>query len=328
MFNIIATAITSILQTVHNFVGDWGITIAVTAILLRLILLPLTITQIKSMAIMQKVGKAQKKLQEWFGSDKEGFNKAIMEMYNKFKFNPMAGCLPLIAFMLIMFGVYRSLVDPNNFYGENVWGVQIMNPVFVNFAYPTVKPYINFDDASILTIAPSFINFKIMVYYLALPFMILYMATAFIMQQVMSLMSGANDPSMQQNPSSMKFQKIMMGAMLVLFGFIIPTGALIYFTVQSLWMGLEYSILPKLKIVKPSFTDADIEALLAKLDPRPDKERRMEAREQVITQEGDIVNQSRRRRRPKRLASADQLTDTQSNNGSVFESKKNNTDVF
>ena len=254
---------------------------------------------------MQKVGKAQKKLQEWYGSDKEGFNKAIMEMYSKFKFNPMAGCLPLIAFMLIMFGVYKALVDPNNFYNESVWGVQIMNPVLVNFAYPTVKPYINFDDSTILTIAPTFLNIKIMVYYLAIPLMVFYMATAFIMQHVMSLMSGANDATMQQSQAHMKFQKVMMGSMLIIFGFIIPTGALIYFTVQSLWMGLEYTVMPKLKAVKPNFTDQDIDELLKKLDPRPDKERRAEAREQFLTPEGDNASSARRRRRPKRLPTHD-----------------------
>lgn len=104
----------SILQGIHSFVGNYGWSVVIFTLLIRLVLLPLDIRQRKSMRAMQKIQPKQMELQRKYGKDQEKYNKKLQELYRKENVKPLAGCLPLLIsfpILIIMFSAMRNLAS-------------------------------------------------------------------------------------------------------------------------------------------------------------------------------------------------------------------------
>jgi YidC/Oxa1 family membrane protein insertase len=99
------------LKSFHRLTGNWGFAIILLTCLVRLIFYPLSAAQYRSMAKMRKFGPRIAELRERFADDRERLNKAMMELYKKEKFNPLAGCWPLVIQMPVFFGLYRVLAQ-------------------------------------------------------------------------------------------------------------------------------------------------------------------------------------------------------------------------
>ncbi len=96
----------------RNVVGNYGVVIILLTIIVRLILTPLTITQTKSMARMQKMQPQLKELQKKYKDDKQKLQQETMEFYRKNNVNPLAGCLPLLLQMPVFFALFQTLRSP------------------------------------------------------------------------------------------------------------------------------------------------------------------------------------------------------------------------
>ncbi|MGX6591060.1 YidC/Oxa1 family membrane protein insertase [Cetobacterium ceti] len=95
----------------HQFTGSYGLAIIGLTILIKIILLPLTLKQDKSMRAMKKLQPQLDKLKQQFGNDPQLLNQKTMELYKENKVNPAGGCLPLIVQLPILwalFGVLRA----------------------------------------------------------------------------------------------------------------------------------------------------------------------------------------------------------------------------
>jgi YidC/Oxa1 family membrane protein insertase len=95
----------------YNLTGNHGMAIILLTVVIKLILLPLTISQSKSMLAMKKMQPLQKELQEKYKDNPQILNEKLMELYKKHKVNPFGGCLPLIIqlpFIYALFGVLRT----------------------------------------------------------------------------------------------------------------------------------------------------------------------------------------------------------------------------
>jgi YidC/Oxa1 family membrane protein insertase len=90
--NIIA----QVLIFFYNFAGDYGLAIILLTLAVRLITLPLSMKQLASTRVMQKLAPEQKRLQEKYKDDKDKLNKELMELYREHNYNPLSGCLPLL----------------------------------------------------------------------------------------------------------------------------------------------------------------------------------------------------------------------------------------
>lgn len=109
---------------------SYGLSIILFTIAVKLLLLPLTIKQIKSTKIMQEMQPKMKAIQEKYKNDKEKLQQEMMHLYKETGFNPLAGCLPLLVQMPILIGIFWALKDFN--YGEVI-------PAFLwvpNLAHP------------------------------------------------------------------------------------------------------------------------------------------------------------------------------------------------
>lgn len=98
-----------VLTWLHHFIGNMGVAIICLTIIVKLILFPLAYKSYKSMARMKNLQPKMQTLKEQYGDDRQGLQKATMELYRKEKVNPAAGCLPLLIQIPIFFSLYKVL---------------------------------------------------------------------------------------------------------------------------------------------------------------------------------------------------------------------------
>jgi YidC/Oxa1 family membrane protein insertase len=100
-----------VLEEAHRLVGgSWILAILVVTLLIRILMWPLMHRQFKSMGEMQKIQPLMKKIQEKYKDNKEKQQEEMMKLYQEHKINPLAGCIPLLLQMPILFLVYKIMV--------------------------------------------------------------------------------------------------------------------------------------------------------------------------------------------------------------------------
>ena len=100
-----------ILKTL-SIVGGYGIGIILLTIIVRAAMWPLGVSQQRSMRTMQLLQPKMKAIQERYKSDPQKMQQKMMEFYKEHKFNPMAGCFPLLIQMPIFILLYSTLMSP------------------------------------------------------------------------------------------------------------------------------------------------------------------------------------------------------------------------
>ena len=98
------------LKFLYKYTGNYGLAIIVITCILKVLFFPLTHKSYKSMKEMQKLQPKMAELKEKFKNDRDGMNKAVMELYKTHKVNPMGGCLPMVVQIPVFFGLYRALM--------------------------------------------------------------------------------------------------------------------------------------------------------------------------------------------------------------------------
>ena len=95
-----------------SVVGGYGIGIILLTIIVRAAMWPLGVSQQRSMRTMQMLQPKMKAIQERYKSDPQKMQQKMMEFYKEHKFNPMAGCFPLLIQMPIFILLYSTLMSP------------------------------------------------------------------------------------------------------------------------------------------------------------------------------------------------------------------------
>jgi len=118
-----------------DFVDNWGVAIILLTVMVKLLTLPLTLKQYKSMAAMKKVQPKMKKLQEKHKDDKAKLQQEMMALYKEHKINPLAGCLPMVLMMPIYFSLYRTIYSAVELYRADfaLWltDLSIQDPYYI-----------------------------------------------------------------------------------------------------------------------------------------------------------------------------------------------------
>ena len=106
------TITTKFLEILANFTGSYGLGIILLTVIVRMAMWPLSFSQQKSMKTMQTMQPKMKAIQERYKNDPQMMQKKMMEFYKDNKFNPMAGCFPLLIQMPIFILLYSTLMSP------------------------------------------------------------------------------------------------------------------------------------------------------------------------------------------------------------------------
>ena len=102
------------LAWVYSLIGNYGITIIVLTVVIRVILLPLGIKQVRSMQHMQIVQPKIKQLQQKYKGNKQRQQEEIMKLYKEYGVNPFSGCWPVLLQFPILIAMYSVLRWPQH----------------------------------------------------------------------------------------------------------------------------------------------------------------------------------------------------------------------
>jgi YidC/Oxa1 family membrane protein insertase len=107
--DIIAKPLLYLLRFFNQYINNYGVSIILLTILIKILFWPLTHKSYKSMKEMQKLQPRMAKIREKYKNNKAQLNKEMMGLYKTYKVNPMGGCLPMIIQLPVFFALFRIL---------------------------------------------------------------------------------------------------------------------------------------------------------------------------------------------------------------------------
>lgn len=107
----VAKPIFYVMTLIHGFVGNWGWSIILLTVLIKLGFFKLSAASYRSMAKMRKLQPEMVRLKELYGDDRQKLSQEMMNFYKKEKVNPLGGCLPILIQMPVFIALYWVLFE-------------------------------------------------------------------------------------------------------------------------------------------------------------------------------------------------------------------------
>lgn len=122
-----------VLGKLFELTGNYGISIILLTILVKLLIFPLSISAFRSQKQTQMIQPKIEELKKKYGKDPQVLNQKVAELYKEAGFNPLSGCLPLLIQMPIIFALFAVLRDPIEtvFHGDVELAKQATTQVFL-----------------------------------------------------------------------------------------------------------------------------------------------------------------------------------------------------
>lgn len=219
-----AEPLSQLLHLVYGFVGDYGVSIVIFTILVKLVMIPLTVKQTKSMKNMQEIQPKIKELQKKYKHDKEKMNQKVMEVYKEHNVNPAGGCLPLLVQFPIIIGLFTVLREPSQ-YG---FTPEMVQQGFLWIEDISATPNIVFSAFS-ASMIPEMI----------MP--LLAGATTYLSSKTMQATNkGGGNP---QQESMQKMMLYFFPLMLIYMSMQFPNGLILYWVVSNLFQTVQQLII-------------------------------------------------------------------------------------
>ena len=210
--SIINNLLGHILRVIFEFVNNYGLSIVVFTLFVRLLLVPLMVKQIKSQKAMQDIQPKIKEIQEKYKNKPEKQQEELMKIYKEAKINPLAGCLPLLIQMPILFGLFNVLREPA------LYGV-----------FPNA-------DVAAQAAQAGFLWIKDISATGSISLALLSGISAYFMQKMMSTGDA-------QTEKMMKSMTYVMAAMSLWWGYTFPAGLAIYWVTSNLFSIAQYQLI-------------------------------------------------------------------------------------
>ena len=265
---IIATPMGFVMEAIYGFVQNYGLSVILFALLAKIIMLPLSIKQKKSMISMQRINPKLRELQKKYGNNQEKYNQEVMKLYEQENVSPMGGCGTMLLTFPIMIGLYYVVTQPLTYFmhvpAEAITQMAELFEIAPNYGYQLQicgQFAQNFDQLKAisdaifpvdftffgldLTLTPSFKEFSTL---WIIP--ILSAATAWLSSQVTNRLnkqvSGAPASAEDEKTEQMnKSMTMMMPLMSGYFGFVLPAAVGIYWIANNLFTCLQEVLLTK-----------------------------------------------------------------------------------
>jgi YidC/Oxa1 family membrane protein insertase len=205
---------------------SWSLAIVGLVVLIRIILIPLFVKQIKSQRALQALQPKMKELQKKHKDDRQKQSEELMKLYKEHNTNPLASCFPILAQAPIFFALFRVLngigKTPPHAYGVLTLA-DVKNAASAHFFGAPI---------SATFLGSSVTNVKIV----TVVMIVLMSATTFITQRQL-MVKGMPAASLENNPMVQQ-QKILLYVFPLIFavsGVNFPVGVLLYWLTTNLW---------------------------------------------------------------------------------------------
>lgn len=205
-FDIIAKPILYALRFINKFVSNYGLSIIIVTIIIKILFWPLTHKSYQSMKEMRKLQPMMAKIREKYKNNKQEMQKQLMNLYKTYKINPMGGCLPMIVQIPVFFALYKVLPGSIELrHAPFILWIKDLSAPDRLFSFPFQIPFMS----------PPY----------GIPVLTLIMGASMFLQQKMTPMAG--DPA----------QAKMMMLLPIVFTFLFinfPSGLVLYWLVNNL----------------------------------------------------------------------------------------------
>jgi YidC/Oxa1 family membrane protein insertase len=108
---MLAKPIFAALQMIQGFLGNWGWSIIVLTIFIKILLYPLSAASLKSMAKMRTLQPEMARIKELYGDDRQKAGQEQMALFKKHRVNPLGGCFPMLLQMPVFIALYWVLSE-------------------------------------------------------------------------------------------------------------------------------------------------------------------------------------------------------------------------
>ncbi|EFM65197.1 YidC/Oxa1 family membrane protein insertase [Peptostreptococcus stomatis] len=214
------------LKAIYGVIGNYGLSIIVFTIIVKMILMPLTVKQTKSTFAMSEINPKVKEIQAKYKNKPEKQNEEISKLYKESGINPLSGCLPILIQMPILMGLFYVFKDP------------VTHGVFAS-------------KAAMAAANGNFLWIKA----LSKPDYILAVfsgVSAYLMQKVMTPKDQIEGP--------MKMMSWLLAGMSLYWGFIFPAALTLYWGVSNIFSVFQYYLITRPLKSKLEQEKADKEA--------------------------------------------------------------------
>ena len=202
---------------------SYWFSIVMLTIAVRILLIPLTVKQVRSTRVMQELAPEIKKLQAKHKNDKTKLNEEMMALYKERGFNPMAGCWPLLAQMPFFFALYQVIYAKEIAGGPNV----LIGKTF--FGVPLEQHWLQLAGWDKIFSAAGLT--------------ILVLTTTMALTTYISQRQLMNRQTAEVNPQQQMILKIMP-LMFFVFAVNVPLAVIIYWVTTNFWsVGQQYMLL-------------------------------------------------------------------------------------
>lgn len=200
-----------LLRWIYSIVGDWGMAIIVLTVVFRIVLIPLTVKQTKSMLELQRIQPKIKELQEKHKDDPTKLQEETLKFYQENKVNPFGGCLPALLQSPIFFALYAVLRSKPE--GKMI---EFLNSIGEKGTFYNIIADISITPAAVWS--QSVVQ--------AIPYILLVIIFGLSIWLPQALMPGEK----QQ-----KMIGLVMAVVMLTFGWTAPAGVLLYWDASSIW---------------------------------------------------------------------------------------------
>ncbi len=239
LFNLVLTfPILNGLMLLYELFGDFGLAIIVLTIVIKLILFPLTLQQLKSMKASQALQPQMAEVRKKYAKDQQAQALAMQALYKEYGVNPVAGCLPLLIQLPVLYGMFNAFNTILRFTGSGQKLLDEVNHLIYPFL-PHLTRVPNIDLNWFTFISPAW-HFSLSHPDPTHVLPILAGLATFVQLRMSqpktaAVTSGAPDPTQQ----SMKMMQYIMPLVTVYFGWTFPAGLAIYWTVSSIFQAVQ-----------------------------------------------------------------------------------------
>ncbi|MFP4695653.1 membrane protein insertase YidC [Thiohalospira sp.] len=119
---ILARPLYWLLDLFHGLTGNWGWSIIMLTLLIKLAFFHLSAKSYRSMAHMRRVAPRLKEIKEKYADDRQRMNQAMMDLYKTEKINPLGGCLPILVQIPVFIALYWVLLESVELRHAPWWG--------------------------------------------------------------------------------------------------------------------------------------------------------------------------------------------------------------
>jgi YidC/Oxa1 family membrane protein insertase len=220
---------TELLKFLYGLLGSYGLAIIAFTIIVRVVLTPLMMQQVRSQKAMSALQPQLQDIQKKYAKDKEKLNQETMRLYKEAGVNPLGGCLPLLIQMPILGGLYYALMNlvstTPEFRAPFLW--------LPNLAEKEGPPYI---------------------------LIIIMVASQFLYQRIMTPPTPTADPQQQATTRMMQFMPLLFAVMFINF----QSGIVLYWVATNI-----VSIVQQYLLMRLTPTPAPVTISLTESRPQP-----------------------------------------------------------